>query len=341
MTTSRRIILKAPIAGAPTPQDFDIIEATIPLPGEGEALIRSLYISADPGTRSRLSAGASYALPLAAGDTIDGFVVGEVIDSRTPRLAIGDLVAMGGGWSEHQLWRGRGYLQKIERRDVPLPAWIGVLGIPGMTAWFALTRIADLKPGERVFVTSAAGPVGATAGQLARLLGAARVGGSASAAKHGWLKETAGFDVVADYAAAGYAAQVAAAMPDGIDVLVDNVGNASVDALLPLLRMGGRIVVSGQVADYNSSADAVPGIRNTRHFISHRLRMEGLVVFDDIKGFAVAQDRMADWIVSGALSYREVASEGLDSLPQAFAGLFEPGADFGRRIARIAEAGKA
>jgi NADPH-dependent curcumin reductase len=297
-------------------------------------LIGSRYITADPGTRSRLSAGASYARPLQAGEVIDGFVVGEVLESRSERLVAGDIVAMGGGWAEHQLWRGRGYLQKIERRDVPLSAWIGVLGVPGMTAWFGLNRVAALQAGERAFVTSAAGPVGATAGQLARLMGASRVGGSASAGKLGWLRDTARFDAAIDYRAPGFVDAVAAAMPEGIDVLFDNVGNASIDALIPLLRPRGRIVVSGQVADYNAVGEAA-GIRNTRHFISHRLRMEGLVVFDDLPAFAEAQARMAEWIAAGELRYREVVSDGLESLPAAFAALFEPGADFGRRIARV------
>lgn len=333
---TRRITLRAPVEGKPTVNDFVISEDICPVPAEGEALIRSILVSADPGTRSRISAGASYAMPLAAGDTIDGFVVGEVVASRNERLAPGDLVAMGGGWAEHQLFRGRGYLQTIGRHDVPLSAWIGVLGIPGMTAWFGLQRVGGLRDGDRVFVTSAAGPVGATAGQLARLLGASRVGGSASGSKLRWLLDELGFDAAIDYRASDYAAKVAAAMPDGIDLLFDNVGNASIDALIPLMRPRGRIVVSGQVADYNLPPGAVPGLRNTRHFISHRLRMEGLVVFDDMRAFPDAQARIADWIAAGTLRHRELFSDGLESLPAAFAALFEPGADFGRRIARIA-----
>ena len=337
MTTSR-VVLNAPIVGTPTSAGFRIETVPLPAPGEGEALIRTLYVSADPGTRSRLSAGASYAAPLKPGAVIDGFVVGEVAESRARGLAAGDIVAMGGGWAEHQLWRGRGYLQKIERRDVPLSAWIGVLGIPGMTAWFGLKRVAALRPGDRVFVTSAAGPVGSAAGQLARAMGASRVGGSASAGKHDWLLGEARFDAVVDYRAPDYVQQIAAAMPEGIDVLFDNVGNASIDMLLPLMRPGGRIVISGQVADYNSDLDDVPGIRNTRHFISHRLRMEGLVVFDDMRDFPAAQAEMADMIVAGDLRYREIVHDGLDRLPNVFASLFEPGADFGRRIVRIGAA---
>lgn len=199
MTTTHRVVLQAPIEGAPQASDFRIEDIALPAAADGEALIRGIYVSADPGTRSRLSAGASYAMPLKAGEVIDGFVVGEVVESKSDRLAAGDIVAMGCGWAEHQLWRGRGCLQKITRRDVPLSAWIGVLGIPGPAAWFGLKRVAGLRDGDRVFVTSAAGPVGATAGQIARLMGASRVGGSASAGKLGWLMRDAKFETEADF----------------------------------------------------------------------------------------------------------------------------------------------
>ena len=143
----------------------------MPALSEGQVLTRTLYCSADPGTRSRLSSGASYAPPLRIGDPIDGFAIGEVIESANPRFAVGDIVATGGGWAEHAIFSGRGYIQKIPHTRLPLSYWIGVLGVPGMTAWFGLKRVAGLKPGDRVLVTSAAGPVGATAAQIARGVG--------------------------------------------------------------------------------------------------------------------------------------------------------------------------
>lgn len=306
---------------------------------EGQVLTRTLYCSADPGTRSRLSAGASYAPPLRIGDPIDGFAIGEVIENANPRFAVGDIVATGGGWAEHAIFSGRGYIQKIPHTRLPLSYWIGVLGVPGMTAWFGLKRVAGLKPGDRVLVTSAAGPVGATAAQIARGLGASRVVGTASGAdKEAWLRKEAGLDVVVDYkATTDMVADLKAASPDGYDVLFDNVGNAMIDAVIPLLRPGGRIVISGQLADYNTATGQVPGITNTRYFIASRLRMEGLVVFDDLKAFPAAQEELGSMIERGEVKVREHRYKGLEAAPQAFIDLFTDNA-FGRRIIDIGAA---
>jgi hypothetical protein len=205
-----------------------------------------------------------------------------------------------------------------------------------MTAWFGLKRVAGLKPGDRVLVTSAAGPVGATAAQIARTLGASRIVGTASGAdKAVWLSEEAHLDAVVDYKqASDLAADLRAANPDGYDVLFDNVGNAMIDTVLPLLRPGGRIVVSGQLADYNAPGGATPGIVNTRYFIASRLRMEGLVVFDDLKGFPAAQEELGGMIERGEVTVREHRYRGLESVPQAFIDLFTDNA-FGRRIIEI------
>lgn len=335
--TTRRIVLAAPAVGAPTTETFRLEEAQLPPLAEGHVLTRTLYCSADPGTRSRLSGGASYAPPLQIGETIDGFSVGEVIESANPRFAAGDIVALGGGWAEHVIFPGRGYIQKIPHRRLPLSYWIGVLGVPGMTAWFGLKRVAQLKAGERVLVTSAAGPVGATAGQIAKASGAATVVGIAGGVeKCAWLRE-AGFDAVIDYKAEpDLSAALRDASSEGYDVLFDNVGNAMIDRVLPMMRPGGRIVVSGQVADYNKPSDQLEGIRNTRFFIASRLRMEGLVVFDDLRGFAAAQEELAAMIEAGAIKVREVRSRGLEQIPAAFIGLFD-GADFGRRIIQVSD----
>lgn len=332
--TTRRIVLAAPADGAPTAATFRLEETELPPLGEGHVLTRTLYCSADPGTRSRLSGGASYAPPLRVGEMIDGFCVGEVIESANPRFAAGDIVALGGGWAEHVVFPGRGYIQKVPHRRLPLSYWIGVLGVPGMTAWFGLKRVAQLKEGERVLVTSAAGPVGATAGQIAKAMGARAVGVAGGPEKCTWLRE-AGFDAVIDYKTeADLTAAIKAASPEGYDVLFDNVGNAMIDRVLPLMRVGGRIIVSGQVADYNLTPDQVHGIQNTRYFISSRLRMEGLVVFDDLRGFAAAQEELGALIEAGAVRVKEERFKGLERTPEAFIGLFEGGA-FGRRIIEV------
>jgi len=336
--STRRIVLASQAAGVPVAGNFRIEETPLPALTEGQVLTRTLYCSADPGTRSRLSSGASYAAPLRIGDPIDGFAVGEVIESANPRFAVGDVVATGGGWAEHAIFAGRGYIQKIPHRRLPLSNWIGVLGVPGMTAWFGLKRVAGLKPGDRVLVTSAAGPVGATAAQIARAMGASRVVGTASGAdKAAWLRNEAGLDDIVDYKTApDLAAALKAASPEGYDVLFDNVGNEMIDTVIPLLRPGARIVISGQLADYNTPPDKVRGITNTRYFIASRLRMEGLVVFDDLKGFPAAQEELGGMIERGEVKVREHRYRGLEAVPQAFIDLFTDSA-FGRRIIAIGD----
>jgi len=333
--TTRRIVLAAPPDGAPTRETFRVEAGPLAPLAENHVLTRTLYCSADPGTRSRLSGGASYAPPLKVGETIDGFCVGEVIESANARFAVGDLVALGGGWAEHVVFPGRGYIQKIPHRRLPLSYWIGVLGVPGMTAWFGLKRVAALKPGDRVLVTSAAGPVGATAGQIAKAMGAAHVVGVAGGAeKCAWLRG-AGFDAVVDYKAApDLTGALKAASPEGYDILFDNVGAAMIDRVIPLMRLGGRIVVSGQVADYNTPPSQRHGLQNSAYFIASRLRMEGLVVFDDLRAFAAAQEELGAMIESGAVKVREERYTGLEAIPEAFIGLFS-GAAFGRRIIQI------
>ncbi len=335
---TRRIVLAAPPVGAPTEATFRLEEAPLPPLADGYVLTRTLFCSADPGTRSRLSAGASYARPLKSGEMIDSFCIGAVLESADPRFSPGDIVALGGGWAEHVVFPGRGYIQKIPHRRLPLSYWIGVLGVPGMTAWFGLTRVARLKDGERVLVTSAAGPVGATAGQIAKAMGAAKVVGVAGGGeKCAWL-EAAGFDAGIDYKVqANLTDALKAASPDGYDVLFDNVGNAMIDAALPLMRRGGRIVVSGQVADYNTPPELLSGLPNTRYFIASRLQMEGLVVFDDVAAFPEAQAQLGALIEKGAVKAREVRYRGLESAPRAFIDLFEDAAAFGRRIIEVGD----
>jgi hypothetical protein len=335
--TTRRIVLARYADGLASADTFALETAPLPDLGEGQVLIRTLCCSVDPGVRSRLSPGASYAPPLRIGEVIDGFSVGEVVESTHPKFAVGDRVASGGGWAEHSVFTGRGYIQKIPHERLPLSYWIGVLGVPGMTAWFGLRRIARLAPGERILITSAAGPVGATAAQLARAFGASRVIGTAGGAeKAAWLGAEAGVDAVVDYrASADLAADLRAASPEGLDILFDNVGAGMIDTVIPLLRPRGRIVISGQLADYNAPEGAGPGLRQTRYFIASRLRMEGLVVFDDLREFPAAQEELGRMIEAGAVRVREERYQGLEAAPQAFIDLFTDNR-FGRRIIDIA-----
>jgi NADPH-dependent curcumin reductase CurA len=334
--TYRYVALARFVEGLPGPDDFNIETRPVPEPGEGEILVRNIYASMDPGSRSRLSQGPSYIPPLSLGDTVGAFNIGQVVASRNERYDEGDLLACTFGWSEMGLSNGRGYFAKITDREVPLSTWIGVLGVPGLTAYFGLKRVAEISEGKTVVVTSAAGMVGATAAQIAKILGCRVIGVAGGPVKCSWLTDELGLDAAIDYKAVDDLADaVRDACPDGVDILYDNVGNTSIDAILPLMNMNGRIVVSGQVGDYNLAPDAVHGIKNTRAFITHRVRMEGLVVFDDIRQFPAAQAEMAAWLKAGKLQYREKIYDGIESAPQAFRDVFE-GKDFGRHLVRLA-----
>lgn len=333
----RRITLAKSIDGAPTAAHFKMMEATLPETKDGQFLARTLYVSCDPGTRSRLSPGASYAPPLKPGDLIDGFGVAVVIESRHKGFAEGDLIACGAGWSDHVLSDGRGFLQKIPDRRVPLSLWIGVLGVPGMTAYFGLNRVGELSDGETVLITSAAGPVGATAGQLAKRRGCRVIGVAGSFDKCGWLVDQCGFDAAINYKTTqDLGADLAKVAPDGVDVLFDNVGAQMIDTVLPSMRRWGRIVVSGQVGEYNADPASLPGVKGLRWFIANRLAMEGIVVFDDLKAFPRAQAEVVELILADKLRYREERFVGLESAPEAFTGLFD-GSAFGRRIIKVSE----
>ncbi|MBX3480338.1 MAG: NADP-dependent oxidoreductase [Caulobacter sp.] len=339
-TTSRSWVLARHVEGAPSPEDFRLDTVEISPLQEGQFLARTILASVDPGMRSRLSGGDSYAGAMKIGEGIDGFAVVQVVDSRNAAYAIGDVLAVGGGWREHIVSDGRGLIQKIPSewagKGVPLGAWIGVLGVPGLTAWFGMHRVAQAKEGETLLVTSAAGPVGATAGQIGKKLGMRVVGVAGGPRKCAWLKDEAGFDAVIDYKAVpDLTAAIAEACPKGVDVLFDNVGNESIDRVLPMMRMRGRVVVSGQVADYNVEPRDRYGLKNTSVLITHRVRMEGLVVFDDIRQFGEAQAQMAAWIADGSLKIAIEEFDGINRLPEAFCGLFR-GENFGRRLVRLA-----
>jgi len=332
---SRQIVLRRHIDGMPSADDFEIVERELPDLAEGQFLVRNILVSVDPGTRARLSGKASYVPPLGLGELVGAFSVGQVVESRHPDFAVGEIISLAEGWSEYLVSKGRGFIRRITDRRLPLSAWLGVLGVSGMTAWFGLHRVAGLKQGQTVVVSSAAGAVGSAAGQVARLQGCRTIGIAGGEEKCRWLTETAGFDAAIDYKATGdIETAVRKAAPDGVDVMFDNVGNHMIDQVIPSMNVNGVVVVSGQVAAYN--VDDAPGLKNTRAFITHRLKMQGLVVFDDLPNWSEAEKRMADHVMAGEIRWRDEISDGLESVPEAFAGLFR-GENRGRRLARLAD----
>lgn len=318
-------------SGVPTPDCFKLVENEMPVLEDGQVFIRTHYFSLDPGMRGRLS-GDSYAAGLQIGDIIESAGLGEIIASKSDRFAVGDMVMGGLGWSEGNVFPDRG-LQKLDPAmfddKVSMTATIGVLGVPGLTAWFGLKDLGAPQDGETLLISSAAGPVGATAGQLGKSLGLTVIGIAGGPDKCAYLRDL-GFDAVIDYKAeADLVAAIGQAAPKGVDIYFDNVGGTMLDAAIINMAMGGRIVVSGQVSEYNRETPV--GIRQTTPFITHRLRMQGLVVYDYRKDFVSAQAAMAQMIRDGALRYTEDISDGIERAPAAYQALFA-GANFGRRL---------
>ncbi|MBX3497410.1 MAG: NADP-dependent oxidoreductase [Parvibaculum sp.] len=334
-TKAKRWVLASRPAGKPKPENFRLEDVTLPDPGEHELLIRTEHHSVDPGMRGRLS-GDSYTAALPVGETIDSAMVGVVEASNNEKFAVGDRVTGGFGWVSHAISNGRG-IQKLDpaiyHGKLRPTAAIGVLGIPGLTSYFGLLDLGQPKEGDTVLISSAAGPVGATAGQIAKMKGCRVVGIAGSKEKCDYVKGL-GFDECFSYRGADLRAAIAAVCPDGVDIYFDNVGGEMLDAAILNLKEHGRIVVSGQVSEYNRAENELRGIRNVTRFITHRLRMEGLVVFDYFKQFREAQGEMAGWIHDGKLVYTEDVSDGIEGSAAAFIGLFE-GENLGRRLIKV------
>jgi len=335
-TTTRRWVLAKRPEDIPQPTDFALEDKPLPALAPGQVKIRVTHFSLDPGMRPALSRD-TYVPATPIGGLITSAGLAVVEESADASLVPGDMVTGGFGWQSAAVVKARHCVKQdpaMFAGKVTPTAAIGVLGIPGMTAWFGLKRIARLAAGETVLVSSASGPVGATAGQIAKKLGAARVVGLAGTPeKCSWVTGVAGFDACIDYRTADdLTAAMLHATEGGADVYFDNVGAEMLDAAIMALKPGGRIAMSGQLAEYNRATPH--GIRNTLPFITQRLSMAGFVVLDFARDFAAAAAQMARWIDDGALIYREEIIDGLENAPHAYADLFT-GGGFGRRLVHV------
>jgi NADPH-dependent curcumin reductase CurA len=316
----------------PQPSDFAIRQWEIPALEEGQLLVANRFISVDAGVRDRLGRD-SYGPRTALGDVIDGFTVGEVLASQNPRFSAGDRVTSGGGWRTHYVSSGKGLLRldpELFAPPITESAAIGVLGVSGLTAYFGLTRVARIWPGETVLVSSAAGTVGATAGQIARINGCRVVGIAGGAERCRYVTEVLGFDACLDRHDPNL--DIAAACLDGVDVYFDNVGGELADLALLAMNRGGRIVVAGQVSEYNRREPR--GIRNLREVVERRVRIEGMIVWDYLGDFRPAMEAMANWIREEKLVYTEHIVDGFESAPSLFCDLFTH-AGLGRSLVRL------
>ncbi|MFD4262401.1 NADP-dependent oxidoreductase [Streptomyces sp. NPDC058534] len=319
--------------GWPKPEDFALVEAETPTPGEGQVLVRNLYLSVDPYMRGRMSAAKSYAEPYELGKAMQGGAVGEVVASNAEGIAVGDHVLHILGWREYAAMDAK-HAVKVDPDAAPLSTYLGVLGMTGLTAYAGLLRTAAFKEGDTVFVSGAAGAVGSQVGQLAKLKGAARVIGSAgSDEKVRLLVDEYGFDAAFNYKDAPVSEQLRAAAPDGIDVYFDNVGGDHLEAAIGSLNLNGRIAICGAISVYNNTEPA-PGPKNLARLIQTRGRIEGFLVGDHYDLQPKFVEEVGPWVASGALKYRETVVEGIGNNLEAFLGVLR-GDNTGKMIVKL------
>ena len=334
-TINRRIVLAARPQGKPRPEDFRLEEAPVPEPGAGEMLCRTIYLSLDPYMRGRMSEAPSYARPVGLGEVMTGGTVGQVVRSDLDGFAPGDLVVGAGGWQDYALFR-QGEARKVDPGQAPVSTALGVLGMPGQTAYVGLREIGKPEPGETLVVAATSGPVGSAVGQIARIRGCRVVGVAGSQAKCDFVAGELGFDACLDHHAADFAERLRAACPNGIDVYWENVGGRVFETVLPLLNDFARVPVCGLIAWYNAT-ELPPGPDRTplllRRALVRRLTIRGFIVSDFAPGDFLTD--MGQWLRDGRLRYREDVREGLENAPAAFIGLLG-GENFGKLLVRVA-----
>jgi len=335
--TARRIVLASRPEGEPRPSDFRLEELPVRQPGVGEVLLRTKWLSVDPYMRGRMSDAPSYAKPVEVGGIMEGGTVSEVIASNNERLAVGDIVLGHTGWQTHAVSNGKG-LRKLDPEVAPVSTALGVLGMPGMTAYTGLLEIGKPQPGETVVVAAASGAVGALVGQIARIKGARAVGIAGGPQKCRYVKNDLGFDDCLDHRAGDLAGRLAAACPSGIDVYFENVGGAVFEAVFPLLKPFARVPVCGLISQYNAASPAAAAItvpQVMRATLTKRLTFRGFIVSDFAARHADFLRDMSAWLREGRIKYREDVIDGLEQAPQALIGLLR-GENFGKRLIRVA-----
>ncbi|MGZ5874737.1 MAG: NADP-dependent oxidoreductase [Bradyrhizobium sp.] len=335
MAQGKRVVLVSRPVGEPKSSDFRIEEYALPTPGEGQVLLRTIWLSLDPYMRGRMSDAASYAAPVPIGGVMEGGTVCEVIASNNPGFAKGDIVLARAGWQTHALSDGKG-LTRIDPKLAPISTAVGVLGMPGMTAYTGLLDIGRPQAGETVVVAAASGAVGSAVGQIARILGARAVGIAGGKDKCDFVKKELGFDDCLDHRDSGLAAKLKEACPKGIDVYFENVGGAVFEAVFPLLNAFARVPVCGLIAHYNETEAKPPKWAPSlmRAVLTKRLTIRGFIVSDFAARHADFLREMSQWVREGKVKYKEFVTEGLDSAPGAFMGLLQ-GANFGKQLVRV------
>ena len=334
---NRQILLASRPTDEPMTDNFKLVEQAVPELGDGQVLVRNHYLSLDPYMRGRMNEGKSYATPQPLNEVMIGGTVGEVVASKNAHFAVGDKVVGMGGWQEYQLVDAnqRGVLQKVDTTHVPLSAYLGAVGMPGVTAWYGLVKIIDPKPGETVVVSAASGAVGGAVGQLAKVRGARAVGIAGGAEKCRYVVEELGFDACIDYKEhkdlKSLSAALKAACPDGIDGHFENVGGMILDAVMHRANPFSRVAMCGMIAGYNG--EPIP-MTAPQLILVNRMKIEGFIVSEHMDVWPEALKELGTLVATGKLKYRETVAQGLESAPEAFLGLLK-GRNFGKQLVKL------
>jgi NADPH-dependent curcumin reductase CurA len=328
---NRQIRLKSRPTGDPSPENFEVADAAVPEPKDGDVLRRTIYLSLDPYMRGRMSDAASYATPVKIGEVMGGHTVSEVIESRNPAFTKGEFVTGYDGWQAYGLSSGK-ELRKLDPKAVPISTAIGVLGMPGMTAFVGLMDIGQPKAGETVVVSAASGAVGAVVGQLAKIKGCRAVGVAGSTDKCKYVVEELGFDACINYKSDDLVPALKAACPSGVDIYFENVGGAVFAAILRVINKGARIPLCGMISEYNATGN--PAGPNLRPLLVQRATMKGFIVSDHPDRAPAFLQEVAPLVVSGRIKFREDIVDGLEQAPSAFIGLLQ-GKNFGKLMVRV------
>ncbi|WP_317202976.1 NADP-dependent oxidoreductase [Janthinobacterium sp.] len=331
MNEYRRIVLAARPRGEVKASDFRLESMSMPDIADGELLVRNHYLSLDPYMRGRMSGAKSYAASQALDATMIGGTAGQVIASRHAQFAVGDFVVGVLGWTELAVSDGT-LLRKVDTSRIPLSAYLGAVGMPGMAAWYGLNQIMQPKAGETVLVTAASGAVGGVLGQLAKLRGCRVVGVAGGPEKCAYVKDELGFDACLDYKAGNLVADLAAATPDGIDAIFENVGGSIFDTALARTNAYARVALCGWIAGYNGEDTS---LKNVRYLLTNRLTLRGFIVTEHMDCWPQGLAELAELVAAGKLRYRESVAADLADAPEAFIGLLK-GKNFGKQLVKLA-----
>lgn len=318
--------------GLPKPTDWELVSEDIATPGDGEILVAVEYISLDPAMRGWMNAGRSYIKPVEIGEVMRAGTAGTVLESKHPDFAAGDKVNGNFGVQTHAVVAGKD-ARKVDTSIAPLEAYLGVLGMPGMTAYFGLTDVGAVKEGDTVLISAASGAVGALVGQIAKLKGCRVVGIAGGAEKCAYVVDELGFDAAIDYKNEDVYKGMKQHCPDGVDIFFDNVGGEILDAALANLALNGRVVICGAISQYNAT-EGMYAPKNYMSLLVNRARMQGFVVFDYADRYAEGAKAMAGWLSEGKIKHREDIVEGFESFPDTLLKLFE-GSNFGKLILKV------